>query len=89
MNFLFQSYNLQRAFILTQMPLSNTIIEFWRLVQDYETSCIVMLNGIDECGVLVNNYVIYVCVFRCRYCMPTYNFTWKTKLMILFELIVI
>ncbi|KAL5022774.1 hypothetical protein ScPMuIL_001929 [Solemya velum] len=45
-----RSYNLQRAFILTQMPLSNTIIEFWRLVQDYETSCIVMLNGIDECG---------------------------------------
>ncbi|PIK57538.1 putative receptor-type tyrosine-protein phosphatase mu-like [Apostichopus japonicus] len=35
-------------FIATQMPLKNTILDFWRLVWDYECSVIIMLNELDD-----------------------------------------
>ncbi|KAL3878261.1 hypothetical protein ACJMK2_030626, partial [Sinanodonta woodiana] len=33
-----------RGLIVTQMPLPDTVIDFWRLVYDYEVQSIVMLN---------------------------------------------
>lgn len=44
----FQSYTNRDGFILTQMPLPNTVIDFWRLVYDHGVSAIVMLNEIDK-----------------------------------------
>lgn len=43
----FQSYTSRDGFILTQMPLPNTVIDFWRLVYDHNISAIVMLNDLD------------------------------------------
>lgn len=42
------SYKKRDAFIVTQMTLPNTVVDFWRLVYDHNSSSIVMLNGIDE-----------------------------------------
>ena len=44
----FQSYARRDGFIITQMPLPNTVTDFWRLVHDHNASCIVMLNEIEE-----------------------------------------
>ncbi|XP_052778200.1 receptor-type tyrosine-protein phosphatase S-like isoform X1 [Mya arenaria] len=41
------SYTLRDGFILTQMPLPNTVIDFWRLVYDHCVSAIVMLNDLE------------------------------------------
>lgn len=44
-------YRRKDAFIVTQMPLPNTVVDFWRLVYDHNSYCIVMLNemsGKDE-----------------------------------------
>ncbi|XP_072172636.1 receptor-type tyrosine-protein phosphatase S-like [Diadema setosum] len=38
-------YTKKDAFLGTQTPLPNTVIDFWRLVFDYKVSTIVMLNG--------------------------------------------
>ncbi|WAR24729.1 PTPRT-like protein [Mya arenaria] len=43
----FDSYTLRDGFILTQMPLPNTVIDFWRLVYDHCVSAIVMLNDLE------------------------------------------
>ncbi|XP_070562524.1 receptor-type tyrosine-protein phosphatase kappa-like [Ptychodera flava] len=38
------AYTRKDAFIATQMPMEHTIVDFWRMVYDYKTSTIVMLN---------------------------------------------
>ncbi|XP_052095466.1 receptor-type tyrosine-protein phosphatase kappa-like isoform X3 [Mytilus californianus] len=41
-------YARKDAFVITQMPLPNTIVDFWRLIIDHNSYCIVMLNEIDK-----------------------------------------
>ena len=45
---LFQGYRNRNAFILTQMPLTHTVIDLWRLVYEHKCGTIVMLNPWDE-----------------------------------------
>ncbi|PIK53420.1 putative receptor-type tyrosine-protein phosphatase alpha-like [Apostichopus japonicus] len=35
-------------FVATQMPLKNTVLDFWNLVWDHECSVIIMLNELDD-----------------------------------------
>ncbi|XP_071218959.1 receptor-type tyrosine-protein phosphatase mu-like [Salvelinus alpinus] len=44
---LMDSYKQPSAFIVTQHPLPNTVKDFWRLVLDYHSTSIVMLNDVD------------------------------------------
>ncbi|XP_022097112.1 uncharacterized protein LOC110982770 isoform X2 [Acanthaster planci] len=39
------SFHRKDAFITTQMPLPDTMVDFWRLVYDWNCSTIVMMNG--------------------------------------------
>ena len=41
------SFTKQNAFILTQVPLKDTIPDLWRLVNDHSVSSIVLLNRLD------------------------------------------
>ncbi|KAJ8039810.1 Receptor-type tyrosine-protein phosphatase T [Holothuria leucospilota] len=41
-------YRKKDMFLGTQMPLENTVIDFWRMVWDYNSHVIVMLNDIDS-----------------------------------------
>ncbi|XP_071839785.1 receptor-type tyrosine-protein phosphatase kappa-like, partial [Apostichopus japonicus] len=41
-------YKKKDFFVATQMPLKNTILDFWRLIWDYECSVIIMLNELDD-----------------------------------------
>ena len=45
-----QSYHVRRAFIATQGPLQNTVVDFWRMVWQYNTPVIVMLTECMEKG---------------------------------------
>lgn len=49
MYYQFQSYTRRDGFVLTQMPLPNTVIDFWRLIHDHNVAAIVMLNEVDQC----------------------------------------
>ncbi|XP_077981774.1 receptor-type tyrosine-protein phosphatase alpha-like [Glandiceps talaboti] len=42
------AYTRKDALIATQMPMSHTIVDFWRMVYDYKTNTIVMLNDMDS-----------------------------------------
>ena len=42
------SFKMKNTFILTQVPLDHTIIDFWRLINDHCVSTIVLLNHLDE-----------------------------------------
>nr|XP_034316267.1 receptor-type tyrosine-protein phosphatase mu-like [Crassostrea gigas] len=42
------AYKTKRAFIATQMPLKDTVIDFWRLLYEQQVSTIVMLNQLDS-----------------------------------------
>ena len=46
--FLLQGYNDKENYILTQSPLKETVADLWRLVNDYNSSAIVMLNQITR-----------------------------------------
>ncbi|XP_064617208.1 receptor-type tyrosine-protein phosphatase kappa-like [Liolophura sinensis] len=39
-------YKQKRSFILTQTPLPNTVVDFWRLVCDHKVSTIIMLDRV-------------------------------------------
>ena len=45
-----QSYHSRRAFIMTQGPLQNTVVDFWRMVAQYNPPVIVMLTQLMEKG---------------------------------------
>ncbi|XP_070564064.1 receptor-type tyrosine-protein phosphatase T-like [Ptychodera flava] len=42
------SYKRTDAFLATQMPMEHTIIDFWRMVYDYKTGTIIMLNDMER-----------------------------------------
>ncbi|XP_077980993.1 receptor-type tyrosine-protein phosphatase kappa-like [Glandiceps talaboti] len=42
------AYTRKDAFLATQMPMSHTIVDFWRMVYDYQANTIVMLNDMDS-----------------------------------------
>ncbi|XP_076346363.1 receptor-type tyrosine-protein phosphatase S-like isoform X3 [Tachypleus tridentatus] len=41
-------YKCKNAFIVTQMPLKQTVVDFWRLIYDMQSSVIVMLNDLSR-----------------------------------------
>ena len=44
---LLQGNNERENYILTQSPLKETVVDLWRLLYDYNSSTIVMLNQIS------------------------------------------
>ena len=47
-----QGYRKRSAYIATQGPLPSTVNDFWRMVWEYESKCIVMLCNLQEDGVV-------------------------------------
>ncbi|XP_028401071.1 receptor-type tyrosine-protein phosphatase F-like isoform X2 [Dendronephthya gigantea] len=42
------SYQVRGMYIATQFPLENTVNEFWRMIWEKKSNCIVMLANVDE-----------------------------------------
>ncbi|KAK0064948.1 receptor-type tyrosine-protein phosphatase alpha, partial [Biomphalaria pfeifferi] len=42
------SYCKKDHLLVTQMPLPNTVTDFWRLIYDHKSYCIVMLNEVER-----------------------------------------
>ncbi|XP_061182306.1 receptor-type tyrosine-protein phosphatase kappa-like, partial [Saccostrea echinata] len=42
------AYKNRQSFIVTQMPLRETVVDFWRLVYQYRVSTIVLLSEVEE-----------------------------------------
>ena len=45
-----QGYKMKDAFIATQGPLQNTVVDFWRMIWENKCGCIVMLCELEEDG---------------------------------------
>ena len=45
---IFQSFQQREAFIATQAPLDNTVVDFWRMTWEYEAYSMVMLATARE-----------------------------------------
>ena len=43
-----QGYQKKNAYIATQGPLPNTTPDFWRMVWEYQSCCIIMLTNVVE-----------------------------------------
>ena len=43
-----QSFRVHNLYVVTQMPLPGTVVDFWRLVLDHDCSAVVMLNEMDK-----------------------------------------
>ncbi|XP_077981355.1 receptor-type tyrosine-protein phosphatase T-like [Glandiceps talaboti] len=50
------AYTQKNAFLVTQMPMPNTVIDFWRMVYDYKSYSIVMLNDMDSNDTSIGQY---------------------------------
>ena len=46
----FQGYKHSGAYVATQGPLQNTIVDFWRMIWESRCGCIVMLCELEERG---------------------------------------
>ncbi|XP_059158477.1 receptor-type tyrosine-protein phosphatase mu-like [Physella acuta] len=42
------SYCKKDQLLVTQMPLPNTVTDFWRLIYDHKSYCLVMLNEVEK-----------------------------------------
>lgn len=42
-----QGYKQRDAFIMTQAPLPDTVVDFWTMIYDHSCRAIVMLNELD------------------------------------------
>jgi len=67
-----QGYRKRNAYIATQGPLPSTVNDFWQMVWEYESKCIVMLCNLQEDGVVGNEIqegfstqLIFQCVNIC------------------------
>ena len=47
-----QGYRKRNAYIAIQGPLPSTVNDFWQMVWEYESKCIVMLCNLQEDGVV-------------------------------------
>ena len=47
---IFQGYKQKGAYIATQGPLKNTIVDLWRMIWEFRCGCIVMLCEVEEEG---------------------------------------
>ena len=45
-----QGYKHRRAYIVTQGPLKETAGDFWRMLLEFNSKCIVMLCSLNENG---------------------------------------
>ena len=43
----FQGYKERNAYILTQSPMTATVVDMWRLLNDHESRTVVMLDDSD------------------------------------------
>ena len=64
------------AYILTQMPMPSTVIDFYRLIWSQQVSSIVMLNrecDLDEVGQQANRNVSYLSQNRQCFMVPKFS----------------
>ena len=47
-SFIYQDYKQRNAYILTQAPLDNTILDLWQMISQYDIGTVVMLNNLKE-----------------------------------------
>lgn len=45
-----QGYKKRNAYIAAQAPLENTVGDFWRMIWEFKSKCIVMLCNLQERG---------------------------------------
>ena len=57
--FVSQGYKQKGAYIATQGPLKNTIVDFWKMIWEFRCGCIVMLCELEEEG-KVSQGVVYI-----------------------------
>jgi len=70
-----QGYKKRDAFIVTQMPLPHTVVDFWTMIHDHSCRTVIMMNslysGTDDRQVtyLHDEYYSYYC-----YCYYYYDY---------------
>ncbi|OQV19422.1 Tyrosine-protein phosphatase 99A [Hypsibius exemplaris] len=47
---LVDSFDLPSAYIVTQAPMTNTLVDFWSMVWDYKVRVLIMLTNLEENG---------------------------------------
>ena len=52
-----QGYKQDKAFIVAQSPMQNTMRDFWKMMVDRQCACVVMLCELEEGGQVSLNIV--------------------------------
>ena len=61
-----QGHKKRNAYIAAQAPLPNTVDDFWRMILEFKSKCIVMLCDLSEGGYvqcIMQPIIIYLQLF--------------------------
>jgi len=64
---LLQGYKRRHEFIITQMPLSTTKADFWRLVEEHDVHTIVMMKNLSKVQVRVQLEILTKTMYKNKY----------------------
>ena len=53
-----QGYKQDKAFIVAQSPMQNTVRDFWKMMVDRQCACVVMLCELEEGGQVSHTCVV-------------------------------
>ena len=67
-----QGYRKRNSYIITQMPMGHTVIDFWRMIYEHNCQSVIMLNPVDSNEVKYHDSILSL--------LCPMHFTWINRL---------
>jgi len=59
-----QSHTERTGFLITQFPLPDTVIDFWRMVKDHNSTMVIVLGSYQDVNPVRTQYNCFIYTFK-------------------------